>query len=205
MPLLTRFKPDLLLVVGDHRQLPPYSDCDNFSPISVLERMAAALCGSNPLKMLKAQYRMHPDICRIVSTHFYGGELTTALETARRRSLTSPRSIEWYAHETNEECDEAASKLNREECRIVCDQILPRLEEEISRGKTVAIITFYKAQVRLLQETLEKKGLLRRSVSVISVDASQGSEADISILSMGKKSLSCFCAMFLRSLLEGYA
>lgn len=190
MPLLTRFRPELLLVVGDHHQLPPFTDCSDFSPISVLERMATSLAASNPIPMLKTQYRMHPDICRLVSGHFYGGKLQTAVETARIRNLVSARPIQWYSHESGEERDESSKSLvNREECRIVCDRILPGLEGEIAAGKSVAVITFYKAQCLLLKAMLEEKGLVRAAASVMTVDASQGSEADIVILTTGKESL----------------
>lgn len=190
MPLLTRFKPDLLLVVGDHLQLPPFTDCSDFIPTSVLERMAKSLPASNPIPILKTQYRMHPDICSLVSGHFYGGKLQTAVETARIRRLASTQPIQWYSHASGEERDETSKSLvNREECRIVCDRILPGLEGEIAAGKSVAVITFYKAQFLLLKGMLEEKGLLGASVSVMTVDASQGSEADIVILTTGDKSL----------------
>jgi len=186
MPLLTRFNPDLLLVVGDHHQLPPYTDCVDFNPVSVLERMAEAReATSQPLKMLEMQYRMHPAICRVVSKNFYEGKLKTApTATARLQAASRApvRPIRWYTHSSGEQ-PSGTSWTNPEECRILCDEVLPSLEQEVMAGNRILVITPYKAQMLLIKETLEERGLLRESLSVMTVDACQGSEADISIVS----------------------
>ena len=36
MPLLTRFNHSLLLMVGDHNQLPPYTTCKDYQTVLVL-------------------------------------------------------------------------------------------------------------------------------------------------------------------------
>jgi len=182
MPLLTRFNPGLLLVIGDHCQLPPYTDCVDFNPVSVLERMAVAReAASQPLNMLEMQYRMHPAICRVISRHFYGGKLQSA-PTARAQVASDARPIQWFTHDSGEQRS-GNSFTNAEECRIICDVVLPSLEQERKAGKSILVITPYKAQMLLITEQLEEKGLLRESLRVMTVDACQGSEADISIVS----------------------
>ena len=202
MPLLTRFDPDLLLVVGDHHQLPPYTECVDFNPVSVLERMAA----SQSLNMLAIQYRMHPAICNVVSRNFYGRGLRTAPTVLTQMSaltqVASPataRPICWITHESGEQ-ESGTSFMNLEECRILCDVVtgaggpgLPSLEQEGLAGKKMLIVTFYKAQELLIKDKLEEikdkreeKGLLSeylKKINVMTVDACQGSEADIVIVS----------------------
>lgn len=175
LPLLTRLDAEVLLMVGDHKQLPPYSDCKEFIPESFLERMAGML----PVTMLKTQYRMHPDINSVVSKHFYGAKLFTAEARAhacRSSRAESSSAIVWHSHTSEEEEDDVTrtSKLNREEARIICEELMPAFRDT---GKRIAVITFYKAQQRLLQDMLGEAAI------VMTVDAAQGSEADVVILS----------------------
>ena len=66
--------------------------------------------------------------------------------------------------------------MNLEEVRIISQDIMPALAAG-NTGRKVTIITFYKAQQRLLQEKLGA------AATVMTVDAAQGSEADVVILS----------------------
>ena len=186
MPLLTRFQPRLLLSVGDHKQLPPFTNCRNFRPVSVLQRLSDTLAATRkPVKMLDTQYRMHPDICRVVSKHFYGGRLWTAPSRAQAVAHNSVAPIVWRTHQGSEDRPEhSRSWQNREEARIICKEMLPALAADAqSEGKKVVVITLYKAQLRLLEEMLAEHGMAEH-VAVMTVDAAQGSEADIVILSL---------------------
>jgi len=193
MPLLTRFNPSLLLMVGDHKQLPSYTECkdENQRPIeiaSTLQRLANALEHTHPIKMLHIQYRMHPDIANFVSRHFYRNLLRTDTHThdARRRSLAARaelgeigggNAIVWYSHSELESAEaNSFSKVNNEEVRIISEEIIPSLAAGGTKQK-VTVITFYKAQQRLLQEKLGA------AATVMTVDSAQGSEADVVILS----------------------
>jgi len=193
MPLLTRFNPSLLLMVGDHKQLPSYTECkdDKQRPIeiaSTLQRLANALEHTHPIKMLLIQYRMHPDIAKFVSRHFYRNLLRTDAHThdARQRSLAARaesgeigggNAIVWYSHSELESTEaNSSSKVNHEEVRIISEEIVPSLAAGGTKQK-VTVITFYKAQQRLLQEKLGE------AATVMTVDSAQGSEADVVILS----------------------
>jgi len=193
MPLLTRFNPSLLLMVGDHKQLPSYTECkdDNQRPIeiaSTLQRLADALEHTHPIKMLHIQYRMHPKIANFVSRHFYRKLLRTDTHThdARQRSLAARaklgeigggNAIVWYSHSELESAEATSfSILNNEEVRIISEEIIPSLAAGGTKQK-VTVITFYKAQQRLLQEKLGA------AATVMTVDSAQGSEADVVILS----------------------
>jgi len=215
MPLLARFHPKLLLLVGDHKQLPPFSHCCGFKPVSVLERMADTLCNTpTPVKILRTQYRMHPEICGFVSRHFYDGRLTTAASRFQAPALPAAAlpagmggvsrseggSIVWCTHSGIESTHQHSStplgpknvksfsKENREEARIICQEIVPALAAQHTAdapnaGNKIVIITLYKAQQRLLELMLAEQKLIETPI-VMTVDSAQGSEADIVILSL---------------------
>jgi senataxin len=141
------------------------------------------MAGVLPVTMLRTQYRMHPDICSVVSKHFYNDKLLTAEERdhaccsiGHQPGLSSASAIVWRSHTAEEEEDDITrtSKLNREEARIICQELIPAF---LDKGKRIAVITFYKAQQRLLQE------MLGEAATVMTVDSAQGSEADVVILS----------------------
>jgi hypothetical protein len=187
MPLLTRFQPRLLLLVGDHKQLPPFTSCQGgFRPVSVLERMVDALSSTaTPVKILTTQFRMHPDICQFVSAHFYNERLETdELCALAARERTEP-PIVWRTHGGDESrAEHSKSTENREEARIICGEILPALfADPHYAGKKIVIITMYKAQLRLLEQMFTEHQHTGKTV-VMTVDSAQGSEADIVILSL---------------------
>jgi superfamily I DNA and/or RNA helicase len=191
MPLLTRFQPRLLLLVGDHKQLPPFTSCQGgFRPVSVLERMVDALSSTaTPVKMLTTQFRMHPDICQFVSAHFYNKRLETdesrALACALAARERPEPPIVWRTHGGGESrAEHSTSTENREEARIICGEILPALfADPHYAGKKIVIITMYKAQLRLLEQMFAEHQHTGKA-AVMTVDSAQGSEADIVILSL---------------------
>ncbi len=94
-PVLAALAPDRLLLVGDHRQLPPFTAVRPARaarpPRSLLERVAAAVeAAGGRLPMLRTQYRMHPAVARLVSCAFYGGRLGTDPTVAAERLAASP-------------------------------------------------------------------------------------------------------------------
>ena len=173
MPRLTLNRPKRLLLVGDHMQLPPFTQCNGFVPVSMLERISS--CCDVP--MLKWQFRMHPDICALVSNEFYRRELMTAPETeeTRRREGIGTQTVQWI-HTRTDEQDNGHSKENRGEALEICS--LLRRESWASVG-TIAIITFYKAQADLLKNTLRENGhtLNDKKMTVMTVDSAQGRSA----------------------------
>jgi len=78
--MLLRLKPRNLILVGDHKQLPPVSLCPPSMLVgtghtrSLLERCILA---SGQVHRLREQYRMHPHIAQTVSKLFYSDGLVT--------------------------------------------------------------------------------------------------------------------------------
>ena len=142
------------VLVGDHRQLPPYSEVQNFVPISFFERMIRR---GHRVHMLTTQYRMAPCIGTLVSNTFYDGKLQHA---SRRKGVLS-----WHKNATPES-EKNMSFKNVGEISKMCDMVNAYMRKRPDH--TVLVITFYNAQ----RVALQKK--LRDRCSVVSVDGCQG-------------------------------
>ena len=184
MPILTGCggtgAPELIVLVGDQKQLPPFSRAKK-TEVSVLERMESAL-PKGSVKMLGIQYRMPSQISDFLSRRFYDGLLTTA-QVKRRQDAQTP-AIVWHDHKYRESL-EGSSYYNEEELDIIADLLTSsrselNAERLAANAETVMVIAFYSEQVRQVQARL---GTRCPHVSVMTVDAAQGSEADYVILS----------------------
>ena len=84
--LMLKLKPSMLVLLGDPKLLPPTVVTDR-SPLAGFPYISDALhrtmydvlhtAGHSEI-MLDVQYRMHPHICKFISTRFYDGKLRTA-------------------------------------------------------------------------------------------------------------------------------
>ena len=133
--------------------------------------------------VLNEQSRMHPDICQFPSRMFYSGRLTS------KTKEFSPFPMERYAvfdlTSTQEEKGRPGcpnSMFNPEEAEGVV-----KLYKNLSRllpTKAIGIATPYKAQLECIEDLLrQRNGIMPRNVLVKSIDAFQGDEADIIIMS----------------------
>jgi senataxin len=142
-----------------------------------------------PYIMLENQYRMHPSIAAFASQRFYGDKLQSV-----RAGGSDAKS--WYCEaflgpyalidckKGYEQRGNSGSYFN--ECEANCvAQLAMRFKQahniDTSCARNLVVITFYSAQVACIQRVLRTHGL--GEVTVCSVDAFQGSEADIVLLS----------------------
>lgn len=185
---------DRIIVVGDQKQLAPFSHvedrpsrgrCYDFekgrclrggsckfshseAKISgVFQRLDVAL-GSGKIPMLMDQYRMHPDIEKFVSAQFYGGRLSTPEDTAReRRAAVGPApAIIWVdSHEygRDELQGQSKSQTNPGEATLVAALLKDWQTQGKLDGKSVMVITFYKAQVQVLKDKLRAVNLAEKA------------------------------------------
>ena len=175
--------PELMILVGDQNQLPPFSSSSRESPKSVLERMVHVL-PEKSVEMLKIQYRMPSEICDLLSRHFYDGRL----ETAPCKGNTQISPIKWFNH-NHHESHEGTSKYNEREIDMIVATLTTskcatskKLAQETLKLKkeTVIVITFYSEQTRRLQKLLNTD---RPDVRIMTVDSAQGSESDYVLMS----------------------
>jgi hypothetical protein len=191
MPLLAKLGVSAVIAIGDQKQLQPFSHVDDArkAPSGYFHRLARVL-GSR-LPMLKVQYRMHAQLCSIVSEAFYGGQLTTDPNVARKRELVSgKKGVSWVSYDDGDAETSgrmrSTSKWNPKEVRIV-EHFLEKagVNDLLYSGKTVMVISFYKEQTKALQKMAESYGYSPKDqrFRIVTVDAAQGSEADVVILS----------------------
>ncbi|CAK4072172.1 unnamed protein product [Aphanomyces euteiches] len=156
-----------LLCVGDHLQLNPFTKwrlADQFGyNQSFLERFASAPNNLDKShNMMTIQYRMHPSMATVVSALFYNGRVTTAPMVVEARSRSKPFR---FIHVDGAEEEENYSFFNQSEIERVV---------EIVKGERL------RHSQLLIDSALAREGL---EVDAITVDAMQGREADVVVLS----------------------
>ncbi|KAK7159588.1 hypothetical protein R3I94_005818 [Phoxinus phoxinus] len=191
---LVSFKPEKVVLLGDHKQLRPIVKNEHVRRLgmtrSLFERyMDRAL-------MLDTQYRMHEEICAFPSETYYDGKLKTIVperismlhaqtETARQSKHTlfgdirgKEISLVVSTARGNEN-----SKANLEEVNkavTICSQLISvgHVKQE-----DIAILSPYNAQVAQIRERLSNDSQMKR-ITVTTITKSQGSEWPYVILSM---------------------
>jgi len=179
--LLMRMDPKNLIMVGDHKQLPPTSMVPpqelqgTGHDRSLLERCVAA---SGSVHRLVEQYRMHDKICQVVSRQFYNSMLQTPLSVRQDRQAKEKHPLIWVSVHSNETIPpKTKSYVNYDEITAV-QQVATKLREK-HPSASIAILTFYKGQ---LQEMMRSTPAALQA-EVLTVDSCQGSEFDYVILS----------------------
>ncbi|KAK9812831.1 hypothetical protein WJX72_004417 [[Myrmecia] bisecta] len=158
--------------------------------VSLFKRLQSS---GYPVQILDVQYRMHPEICVFPSNEFYAGALKTGegVETSTVRP--------WHEHQcfgpfafydvAGKEMVPAGSSslVNRVEVEMVLCiyRELVHRYPQLKRTPAVAVISPYKAQVKLLREkfteALGKEGA--KMVDINTIDGFQGREKDVAIFS----------------------
>ena len=160
-----------MLLLGDHKQLPAFSlipTADTNHTQSLMERVIKGFTPSCPDVMLVEQYRMPPDVCKMVSSLFYNGKLVTASCKARSKGKSTLPALQWIDSSSKEEKLEGRSIQNSGECEQI-KLLLSKLTGSLG-GKTVAVLTFYRAQCELLEAELKEFDF----VEVVTTDSVQG-------------------------------
>ncbi|XP_027346794.1 probable helicase MAGATAMA 3 isoform X1 [Abrus precatorius] len=184
-----------VFLVGDPAQLPATVISDNAKNhgygTSLFERLKE---GGYPVKMLKTQYRMHPEIRSFPSREFY----EDSLEDGDGVKLQTVRAWHDYRcfgpfcffdiHEGQETRPSGSgSWINVEEVDFVLFlyQKLITLYPTLKSGNQVAIISPYRQQVKHFQKRFEETfGMsAEKVVDICTVDGCQGREKDIAIFS----------------------
>ena len=185
-------KADRVIMAGDHLQLAP----------TVKSKEALAKGFGNTIfercinaydidVMLTQQYRMHPEIMAFSNQYFYQGLLISD-QSIFDRPLKFERSTVFidtagcgYEETLNKE---TLSTFNRDEANFTINrlkEIVTSLDQP--EDYSYAIIAPYKAQVELLKHFLSELNyppVLLKRISINSVDAFQGQERDIVLISL---------------------
>lgn len=189
------------ILVGDPAQLPPFFENDEVTRLeqfdegevkqTLLDRFLSTL-PEHSKALLTNQHRMVRPIGNLISDVFYSGKLNSPKS---RPDVTFPgtlpKPVTWLSTAGSDDRREARrgqSFRNEAECRIVKD-LLQQIDFLAKRRKAiydVAVIAGYVAQVKALQDAIrdqlqEWSGL---KITCSTVDAFQGSEAEICIYSV---------------------
>lgn len=206
--LVSIIKGNRILLVGDHRQLPPYLDSEAERDLkergieaedakrSLFEDLFERIPPQNR-HTLRRQYRMHSSIAAFVSQIAYEdiGGLETGVDVDDARKIVlddfqGEKRVYWldmpFSQEQREKNE--TSYFNIDEARFINSQ-LKKIDDELSlKGErySVGIIAPYAKQIlKLKQEVVpEASSWKNLSIDIDTVDAFQGKQKDIMIYGM---------------------
>lgn len=184
-----------VVLVGDHCQLGPVIMCKKAGEAglsqSLFERLR--LLGVKPIR-LQVQYRMHPCLSEFPSNTFYEGSLQNGIGVGDRllKGVDFPwpvpdKPMMFYCQLGSEELSgSGTSFLNRTEASNV-EKVVTRLLQNGVSPSQIGIITPYEGQRAHIVSVMTRQGALRQDlyndIEVSSVDAFQGREKDVIVMS----------------------
>ena len=181
-----------VIAVGDPRQLPPIVQSKDPFVQRAMGRSIFEVTVPNPEKspivaMLDTQYRMHPIIGTLVSELFYSGRLRNAGSAIQRDVIAAKRPFPMKPlvvldTQGTTQCarsDGSYSRYNRQTAEL-CVQLA---SEAVADGiASIAIITPYAQQSRLISSLLAEASFPDGVVECRTVHRFQGNERDLVIL-----------------------
>jgi superfamily I DNA and/or RNA helicase len=185
-------KPKRLLLVGDPKQLPATVQSPNAVKFGLTQSLQERLMYQNKFDftLLDVQYRMRPEISQWPMAQFYDAKVQNGAnvthDTYRSEAvLLTGDPYSWVRVAGEEQKNKKMSTLNESEGEAVVAILLEMVATyKLPNGwfspDRIRIITFYKAQEDYLRLKLRQYNL---DVMVSTVDASQGCDADMVILS----------------------
>jgi predicted DNA helicase len=195
-----------LVLAGDHHQLPPTVKCEKAAREGLRETLFEKCIERQPntARMLTLQYRMHAQIMAFSSEKFYDGQLVPH-PRVRHAGLEAYDPL--FALDMPVEfldtagcgflelaIPESRSTANPEEANLLLERLAQLLQpydqaEHQQAPLTVGVIAPYRAQINYLKDAIEDNDtlnglMLRRMLSVGTVDSFQGQERDIIAISL---------------------
>ncbi|XDA77312.1 hypothetical protein R6Z07F_007446 [Ovis aries] len=185
---IARFECEKLILVGDPKQLPPTIQGSDAAHENGLEQTLfdrLCLMGHKPI-LLRTQYRCHPTISAIANDLFYEGNLMNGIsETERSPLLEWLPTLCFYNVKGLEQIERGNSFHNVAEAAFTLKLIQSLIASGIA-GSMIGVITLYKSQMYKLCHLLSAADFDHpnvKAVQVSTVDAFQGAEKEIIILS----------------------
>ena len=204
-----------IILVGDHRQLPHLYDEEVFQElqdsqnvqnqadikISMFKHlldMAKKLEEKDGILRhvtLDMQYRMHPELGQFVSEQFYepyGEGFKSPLPAEKFAQSISPEPFCWLDVKRNcgpEVHNRGGSRSRACEAKVILKRLEEHLKDPSCQEMTFGVISFYRAQVKLIEQEIKKSDVLKEAeksgrLRVGTVDAFQGMEFDVIYLSV---------------------
>lgn len=190
---------DRVILAGDHQQLPPTIKCAEAVRGGLGRTLMQHLAETKPeaVRLLRVQYRMNETLMNFSSEWFYHGLLQAAPEV-RHRSLLDEvdEPLVWIdsADEATQEETVGSNygRVNKQEAQLTL-RALHDYVHRFGRHRLLeervdfAVISPYRAQVQYLRSLIkhdETLRPLRNQITVNTVDAFQGQERDVVLVSL---------------------
>ena len=200
-----------IVLVGDHRQLPPTITEDleeafrsrqadkRQMQVSLFQSLIQS-ANREVKNQLEVQYRMHPAIGDLISQCFYEGRLQSGVAAEDRLHNLSwlTNSVVWYDTSKMPNSKERGNRsvYNQAEIETII-KLLDKIDQSYFQAEVtdqlIGIITAYAAQKRDLRARLEPKrsiwSTIGSQLELDTVDAYQGRQRDIIIYSVVRSGL----------------
>ncbi|HVB14364.1 MAG TPA: AAA domain-containing protein [Candidatus Dormibacteraeota bacterium] len=190
-----------VVMVGDHKQLPPveddaiyqivedHPDLEEIVDTSLFQRCWEKGVPEEARCLLVEQHRMHPEISAYISSASYDNQLENAPEVLEYQYVTRrPFPVALHMVDTaglrgGRERRGAGGALRNDAEVRVCAQVVRILDERADPGLSLAVIAMYADQVDRLRQALSRRHF-RRQVRIDTVDSFEGREEDMVVISL---------------------
>jgi len=190
-----------VVLVGDHKQLPPveddaiyqivedHPDLEEIVDTSLFQRCWEKGVPEQARCLLVEQHRMHPEISAYISSASYDNQLENAPEVLEYQYITRrPFPVALHMVDTaglrgGRERRGAGGALRNDAEVRVCAQVVRILDERADPGLSLAVIAMYADQVDRLRQALSRRHF-RRQVRIDTVDSFEGREEDMVVISL---------------------
>lgn len=181
---------DQLILVGDHQQLVPQVDVQElaFEPynfnVSLFQRLVEA---SLPYSRLSVQRRMISPIREVISVFYpHITDHETVMDPQRRPPVPGMNGLNhwWFDHSFPDYKTATMSRSNRGEAMVIVGFANYLVQNGLLPSQ-ITILSYYKAQLELIEEQLGKVFNNRQGCCAVrTVDGFQGEQNDIILLSL---------------------
>ncbi|KAH8264504.1 hypothetical protein KR038_009221 [Drosophila bunnanda] len=168
-----------VILVGDHKQLQPFSCSSQEAEISLFERLIVA---GMPFSLLNTQYRMRPCIAQLLVPSIYDNLISADSVKDYEDVRLMTQNLFFVQHSQPEMQTIDMSFENPYEAELIAKLAVFLVAKSKYLASDIVILTPYNAQVECIVKKLPQK--YRTSVQVASVDSFQGLEANIVLLSL---------------------
>ncbi|EPB70379.1 hypothetical protein ANCCEY_10528 [Ancylostoma ceylanicum] len=200
--MATRFTHARHIYIGDIHQLELHVRCPRSSKAAIFGAkglMELLLHTRIPLAPLTTTFRMHPALNDLPNRLFYDSSLVSGADPASRRLLlencrTPNPGVPFVFVDTvgTSHRSPSGSHFNEGEAQT-CRDIVQALTARQIPASSIAVITFYKEQFRLMEQYAEQQG-----IALHTVDFVQGRETDIVILLTTRTDIEPACGVLGR-------
>jgi superfamily I DNA and/or RNA helicase len=182
------FRCSRLICCGDPLQLPPTLAKEAHRGYG--RPLFSRLTPFYPPVMLSIQYRCHPAIAQICSRLFYENKVQNGLSFEARSPLFGMPTLCVFDVTCGEEKFERGSTCNIAEAITVVALVRYLLDIGVTPDE-IGVIAFYRSQVDLIVQPLSE-GRRRSIVDVSTIDAFQGDEREVIIITTAKTAKTAF-------------